>query len=104
MIVPLSAGIPEDLLVGQLEALAPQSARDMLGMLVGLRLLRVQTGPAARRAPPPIFGADPQVDSLPPVRCWSVSLHCLLIHCHCCGHKPLVRLGVTANRTDLTLG
>lgn len=53
----LSAGIPEDLLVGQLDALAPQSARDMLAMLVAARLLRLETAPAPRHGPPAIFSA-----------------------------------------------
>ncbi len=61
-------GIPEDLLVGQLDALAPQSARDMLGMLVAARLLRLQTVPAPRNGPPPIFGAAGHVKPPAPVR------------------------------------
>ena len=59
---PAFAGIPEDLLVGQLEALAPQSARDLLSMLVAAGLLRMRTAAAAavRHEPPSIFGPGQQ--------------------------------------------
>ena len=54
--------------MGQLDALAPQSARDMLGMLVVAKLLRLRTVPAPRQGPPPIFGAAAHVKPPAPVR------------------------------------
>jgi hypothetical protein len=53
-----SAGIPEDLVLSQMEVAAPQSVRDVLQALVadGIVSVRLLTPPASASAPPAIFG------------------------------------------------
>ncbi len=57
--------------MGQMEALAPQSARDLLAMLVAAGLLRVHTAaPPAGHGPPTIFRASHRTEMPSPVRIW----------------------------------
>ena len=61
--------------MGQMEALAPQSARDLLAMLVAAGLLRLHTAaPTARHSPPAIFGASCRFEKQPLTVCISQSL------------------------------
>ena len=52
------AGIPETLLLGQLDVVSPQNARDLLTMLTVRGLLHVRAYHVpVRSGPPPIFGS-----------------------------------------------